>query len=1000
MARSPEAAPAPEAVAPAPVEAAAPAVVDRPNPGFELPVNEQRVQPTETITDGLKRQEADTLKTERAQKNKERADDQKLDRLRNLEKVLESGVRNPEELIEVLNNYSHEELRKVQQERKNGQGFTGEVRAWLRGDKDYYFDQDGKVQHNWKADLSRRAVTSVFNRKNIAAAATFGAMSVITGGVALVSGLTLLGGAAGQFTAEMKDFLRGEDTVRGGTRGARKEIMLAEKERYYELQQLSADYDRSRESDPLQAMKILQQITDIYHGQGEAAVVSKLAGAKENLSSKQDKLTALRDKLHGVGQLVGLGAGLGANYLTGSFGKLDLDLWAHIGGQSIFHHVVTQHGVLHFLWTNADKLAHVAHGPAAHILNAGAPEAASNMFKVLAASIVEQGAPVMLASLLAGLTYKGSAKAEQAYQAEEKNRQKEQHGRVGEHIPSNRAYLEGVARENHNFIPEDPKNFQYDWATQPQTLEKTFDLTQLPQWRLLDSEPNPDGSRPGVLDSQMRYIKVGIAAVSLERNLIAIVESIDNYVRPGNTVFPVRTMRLDDFLRGYQPIIREIEGNPLPTSTTSRPPAVETTSPNEESESSTSSGPASPELSPGSPPTARAAEAQVLAEERNQAADSKKQANPDDIEATLKRGLEGGKPTTIPEKDLRRAEDKISLPEGYKSLTKLEVFDWLQDLAHEVDTRILAAAGIEIGGDDDTAGDVDFIRFVDSQNTQHILGLSIPNNREASGNDLVIKTIKSDGYERSFTATLQAIDHFARRLVRNVNEAIRNAGGDSLDSMPTSSERPEVGLLTPKQIEDLFDKRDVASRRGRPDSILNRERESEETPKKLVDKRNKVKMDEPGADLINEPTVPAYDQVVPVPIKNAAEKGVDSSLTQSLGSAKGGNILAGLKGQLSETNPSPPPVEAVKEPEDTVPPGEIRPSMIGSRIKLDDAAAYLSSSEGVIDGEFHPEDFNKDTELTVTNVVGDLVELSLNGGKLTVEAAELLPHIAEVFNKE
>lgn len=498
---------------------------------------------------------------------------EKIGRLNQLDKVLEAGPRNPQELVDLVNSLSYQELRQLEQDRKYGQGKIGKFKAWLSGEFDFKLDEKGQLAHQALNEAGRKAISTIFNKRTIASAAAFTAMGIITGGVGWASGGVLLGSVAGRFSAEALDF------AKGTTREARRELLLAEQERWGILRAKADRFNSLRESDPVEANKFLSEIADIYYRQGEASVIKQisLAEKQQNFDQKLANHQKWCNRLQTIGELVGGVAGLAYSVNAGHVEKIDTDLWNGIKDQSTFHEVAKQGGVWNFLYTRAGE-ATAAQAMGATVSQGGAfgmhALGASNAFGIVSAAILERQVPVLAASLLAWQFEGGSAKAKQA----EKNRQgqikQNQYRELGKQIPNARAYLEQVAQNHGNRIPESPANLSFDWFRQSPILKKDFDLSHLPTWWQLDQNRQP------IVDSNGRFARIGIAGVDVENNRIAIVQSIEE-AQTGAAGYPITIMRLDDFLSRYQEIVTDKDGQPVTTqvSQANQPEPTTTTPP-------------------------------------------------------------------------------------------------------------------------------------------------------------------------------------------------------------------------------------------------------------------------------------------------------------------------------------------------------------------------------------------------------------------------------------
>ncbi|OGD61644.1 hypothetical protein A3A71_00200 [Candidatus Berkelbacteria bacterium RIFCSPLOWO2_01_FULL_50_28] len=580
----PESAPTPEAEEKVPEpttpegqpDVAGPAPVE-PHPR-EKTQEEKEAQPTGEYTADPYVAGAEDVGARQHEELEERIDRRQLDRLTCLEQVVrENREASPEELVAILREFDFAEVKRIESERKHGRGFLAPIRRLLDADAVYEVRQREEVnaetgllvrreeiRYNAWRDIIASGTKSLFNRRTAIGVAATAAVGFITGGVSLAAGAVMTGGSIGRMSAELIDIFKGEDAVKGGTRGARREILIAESEKWLEMQQLANDYQHLCAEDPVRAHDILDKITHLYYKQGEAAIVQRINTAEKSLEQREAKLARLRGALQTVGEIAGVGAYAAIENLAGSFDPVDLDLFGKVEGQSVFHGVEQFGNSYNFLWTNADK----AMGFGGHTLNHFLGRTVDTTSNLVIATMLERGLPVVLASsLLGGWSYRQSQRKEAEQRVAQSERDQAMFRGINEQIDTNEQYLQTVAwerRENGVFIPQNPEGYKYNWAAQPHTIPKDeFDFEKVPTWVL--NEADVDGQRiEGMVVDKTSgtFVEVGVAAVDIKNNKIAVVKYEKNPAT-GAAAYPVHVMRIDDFMRQYRPIIRQEPGTPL-----------------------------------------------------------------------------------------------------------------------------------------------------------------------------------------------------------------------------------------------------------------------------------------------------------------------------------------------------------------------------------------------------------------------------------------------------
>jgi hypothetical protein len=308
-----------------------------------------------------------------------------LGRIRQYQEVLAGEPESVEELITALQKATFEDLKKSERDKKYGKGTIGKIKAWLAGEYDVKVSgNEVKGGSNWAAG-TRKITQTLLNKKNVAAAATSVGIGILTGGAGFAATGVIAGSSVGRLTAEALTY--------GKEMKARKEVLLAEKERWYQLTQLALEYDEAQETE--KKTNIANQIVDIYHQQGESAVIKQLGDRRKTLAETRESQDKLRHRLQIAGGIIGGGAGVASEVLSGKIsGAIDLDLWNKVDRQNLAHQITKVNGEWHFLYTEAEKAAGLAGDQASHIL--GNPIwLGSNQADIALATTIQRTVPVL-----------------------------------------------------------------------------------------------------------------------------------------------------------------------------------------------------------------------------------------------------------------------------------------------------------------------------------------------------------------------------------------------------------------------------------------------------------------------------------------------------------------------------------------------------------------------------------------------------------------------------
>ncbi len=381
-----------------------------------------------------------------AERNKIIAERDRLGRLQNIEKILETGPQDPEELVDLVNKASFREVRKHEISQKYGKGLIGKTRAFLAGEFDVGVGKaDDKVRRSgWNkcAEAGRRASMSIFNRRVAGAAGTAAVLGVLTGGVGAAAGGVIFGSMAGRGTAEAIAAVRGKET------GARMEILEAEKEHWHRLKELAGEL--SETENPDQKLELMTEITNLYHKQGESVLLKQMQTAEEKLGGEREALNKSRARWQLAGEIAGMGAGVGYSFLTGRFAAIDIDLWNKVDGQNIAHKVLKVDGVWHFAYNAAEKAAGIGGGATTNVLGEPAWK--------IAAATMERSVPVLMSAFAgAGVGRKVEEVRTKRQETREAEQQQSKYERGMETITQEKKSLEELkesARQKGKLFPQ------------------------------------------------------------------------------------------------------------------------------------------------------------------------------------------------------------------------------------------------------------------------------------------------------------------------------------------------------------------------------------------------------------------------------------------------------------------------------------------------------------------------------------------------------------------
>ncbi|TSC93566.1 MAG: hypothetical protein CEN91_212, partial [Candidatus Berkelbacteria bacterium Licking1014_85] len=301
------------------------------------------------------------------------------------------GPRNIEELVSLIQNLSFAELRDKELVKKYGEGTLAKIKMFLAGERDFELSEEGNFKRNCSNELARKGLSIFANRRTLASGSAMAVLGLLTGGVGFAASGVLFGSIAGRAVAEL---------FGGDERTARKEVLIAERERWRDLKELANQIPQI--TDPTEKARKMTELVDIYYKQGEEPILEKLKLANERFADEKQSLNKLRGRLQTVGEIVGGAAGIAHGFLAGRFSAIDIDLWNKIPNQQIAHNVSQINGVWSYATANSEPLTREI---SKYVVQDGKIWTALGepTWKIAAATLGERTLPVFLAALSAGI---------------------------------------------------------------------------------------------------------------------------------------------------------------------------------------------------------------------------------------------------------------------------------------------------------------------------------------------------------------------------------------------------------------------------------------------------------------------------------------------------------------------------------------------------------------------------------------------------------------------
>ncbi len=309
-----------------------------------------------------------------------------------LERIKElAASTNPEDLVHLMTIITAEQFREMKLEEKHP-GRLGKLGKIVAGERDFDVTPDGQIRHNAWRELSRKALTTIFNKKTLLMAGTLGVVGVLTGGLAYPAAAALFGSIGGRGLAEGLEYLYGHE------RGRRQKIIEAQMAQWGQLREMALQAIEEG-VDPAEKARLYTEIINGFHSQSE-----QVTAAEERLGETKKMWNRRREIFSAVGGAVGAAGGLwlGLKGLT-NMGIFDLDR------DGFFHAVRNINHVWHFGYGQGEAAA----GTVQHIGSAAFHQVGPGAETIMARTAAQ------IAAVFAGLGLATAWKGKEAGEMDE-----------------------------------------------------------------------------------------------------------------------------------------------------------------------------------------------------------------------------------------------------------------------------------------------------------------------------------------------------------------------------------------------------------------------------------------------------------------------------------------------------------------------------------------------------------------------------------------------------
>ncbi|MCL5407290.1 MAG: hypothetical protein M1429_02230 [Patescibacteria group bacterium] len=362
----------------------------------------------------------------------------------------------PAELVELMSQMTAVSWRERQIQERYGGGRLGQLRAFTAGERDFEMDENGQIQQRAWRELSRKALTTVFNRRTALAAGTLGLVGIFTGGVGLPAAGALFGSMTGRGVVEAWHSLNGRE------RGLREEIARSQ----------YREWSRHHET----ALSTQEEgIDNDTRNQRIAELVDSVHQTNEEITVREGEIIqeqGIWNRRRRIGEFLGGVAGLAAGIWSGFTELSKHAMTMNIDGDKTTHLVEKVNDAWHYVYNTTQEVvkAHIqgatltpdAAGYATHLLGESTGQVVLHAAQNLIGRAVEVGG-VVAGLYLGRLSERSSEEgAQEKYDQELAGRERNNR----EEREFQREQMPGPAG------PEPIPPEQLQWQEQFQTREK------------------------------------------------------------------------------------------------------------------------------------------------------------------------------------------------------------------------------------------------------------------------------------------------------------------------------------------------------------------------------------------------------------------------------------------------------------------------------------------------------------------------------------------------
>ncbi len=308
---------------------------------------------------------------------------------RNPERNEQAERRNtPEELVEQISQMTAVQWRERQIQEKYGNGRLGQLRAFTAGERDFDMDENGQIEQRAWRELSRKALTTVFNRRTALATGTLGVIGLFTGGVGLPAAGALFGSMAGRGAVEAWHSLNGRE------RGLREEIARSQYREWFRHHEQAISTQEEGIDNDTRNQRIGELVDNVHQTNEEITVREGEIIQEQGIWNRRRRIGEF------LGGAVGLATGIWSGFTELSKHAMTMD----IDGNKVTHLVERVNNAWHYVYNTqqgiADAISRGAHvtkdaaGYAIHALGESTGQVVLHAAQNLAGRVAEVGGVV------------------------------------------------------------------------------------------------------------------------------------------------------------------------------------------------------------------------------------------------------------------------------------------------------------------------------------------------------------------------------------------------------------------------------------------------------------------------------------------------------------------------------------------------------------------------------------------------------------------------------